>query len=308
MEGYPEYSGKRPIYNGEEIEIPEDIDMAVLWEVQNCELKILEELERICQKYGLHYSLAGGTLIGAVRHQDFVPWDDDIDIDMYHTDFEKLVEVLPHELGEDFDFVNYDEFGEYFCDFIPRIFYKKSETINSFSIDGTGKNIANDPRMNHIFIELYNLYDTKKGAVVKLQIFATKAIYGMAMAHRAQKKSTENYTPLQKLQTAVLGAIGKRIPLKTIYRMYEKNARLVKDGKGDALFKPSVPIHVLERNVFDKEWFSGYTHLEVRGKSVMVPKNYLAMLGVLYTNFRELPPVESRRPDHFNLSHVKIWE
>lgn len=61
-------------------------------------LSILCEIDRICQKYNLHYWLFAGTLLGAVRHMGFIPWDDDCDIAMMREDYEKFISVLQLEL------------------------------------------------------------------------------------------------------------------------------------------------------------------------------------------------------------------
>ena len=220
-----------------------ETQQANLTKVQDIELKILRELDRICQKYGLKYSLSGGTLLGAIRHKDFIPWDDDIDIDLRRDDFNKLISVLPDELGDEFEFVNYNEFGEYFCDFIPRIFYRNSKAVNSFSVDGGKSNFANDERMNRIFIELYCLHDTDSKKV-KSQIFKVKTIYGLAMGHRYKPTNSDNYSFIQKAEVAVLSNIGKHMKLKKIFDMYEKCVGSVPTGTGNLYFKPSVPLPV----------------------------------------------------------------
>ena len=61
-------------------------------------IDILEEIKRICQKYGLRYFADSGTLIGAVRHKGFIPWDDDIDLRMPREDFERFKVIAPKEL------------------------------------------------------------------------------------------------------------------------------------------------------------------------------------------------------------------
>ena len=68
------------------------------WAVQ---LGILHEIDTICAKYGLTYFAYWGTLIGAVRHQGFIPWDDDLDIAMPRPDYMKFLEVVMDELSEE---------------------------------------------------------------------------------------------------------------------------------------------------------------------------------------------------------------
>ena len=68
--------------------------------IQLIELEMLKEVDRICKKYNLQYYLAGGTLLGAVRHGGFIPWDDDLDIFLFRKDYEKLAEVIDKELDK----------------------------------------------------------------------------------------------------------------------------------------------------------------------------------------------------------------
>ena len=61
------------------------------------EISLLQELDRVCKKYGLRYFAEYGTLLGAVRHNGFIPWDDDIDVAMLRDDYEKLKKVAAEE-------------------------------------------------------------------------------------------------------------------------------------------------------------------------------------------------------------------
>jgi len=73
-------------------------------EVWAVELDLLNRLDQICRKYGIQYFASGGTLLGAVRHHGFIPWDDDIDVAMTRANYEKLCEVAPLELEEPYFF------------------------------------------------------------------------------------------------------------------------------------------------------------------------------------------------------------
>ena len=76
---------------------PEDLRKAQL-----LMLKILKEVHRVCEDNGIRYFLSDGTLIGAVRHNGFIPWDDDLDIGMLREDYEKFIDFAPEKFGKEF--------------------------------------------------------------------------------------------------------------------------------------------------------------------------------------------------------------
>ena len=74
--------------------------------LQLVELDILKEFLRICDKYHLRYYALGGTLLGAVRHKGFIPWDDDVDIGMPRPDFCRFEQVIEKELPDYFHYLS----------------------------------------------------------------------------------------------------------------------------------------------------------------------------------------------------------
>ena len=74
------------------------LDDIMLHQIQMIELEMLIEVDRICKKYSIKYNIIAGTLLGAVRHKGFIPWDDDADIAMLRTEYEKFRTACKKEL------------------------------------------------------------------------------------------------------------------------------------------------------------------------------------------------------------------
>lgn len=80
------------------------IDSETLRKAHNCMTEILCEIDRVCQKHNIKWWIEDGTLLGALRHKGFIPWDDDCDIGMMREDYEKFVQNAINDLSDDFIF------------------------------------------------------------------------------------------------------------------------------------------------------------------------------------------------------------
>ena len=93
------------VYNAE--------DNSQLRALQLVELEIMKIFVNICERHQLRYIMIGGTMLGAIRHKGFIPWDDDIDVGMPRADYEKFLQIVRAELPADYDFLNYKQNPEY---------------------------------------------------------------------------------------------------------------------------------------------------------------------------------------------------
>lgn len=106
------------------------IDLHPIWEALLC---IYEEIKRICEKHKLCFFADSGTMLGAVRHKGFIPWDDDLDLRMPREDFEVFMKIAPQELSPYFKIINWQNTSEY-----PNLFAKvqdvRQDNLNNVMI------------------------------------------------------------------------------------------------------------------------------------------------------------------------------
>lgn len=84
-----------------------EYSMVSLKEIQAFELQMLKDVVKVCEKYNITYFLVAGNLLGAVRHGGFIPWDDDVDIDMPLKDYKRFLKVAQKEFGDKYFVQNY---------------------------------------------------------------------------------------------------------------------------------------------------------------------------------------------------------
>lgn len=88
-------------------------DNSQLRSLQLVELDIIKLFAEICEKHGLRYYMVGGTMLGAIRHKGFIPWDDDMDVGMPRPDYERFIQIVRSELPPGYDFLNYKQDKDY---------------------------------------------------------------------------------------------------------------------------------------------------------------------------------------------------
>ena len=103
------------------------MDLKEVREIQKVSYDILLEIDRICKKHDIGYMLVAGTALGAVRHQGFIPWDDDLDIGMTQSDFDRFIVALKEDLSDDFYFHCFETDKKYNV-VIPQMKVRKKNT------------------------------------------------------------------------------------------------------------------------------------------------------------------------------------
>ena len=271
--------------------------------VHGANLKILKEIDRICRKYGLHYALDAGTLIGAVRHKGFIPWDDDADIVFHRDQYEAFIKVVEEELPDTMELVRPDSFqgGREFSDFTARIIYKKCR----MHPDGPEMQFY-DGKLNHIWVDLFVLDPLPKGkAAIRMTRFLHKAVYGFAMGHR-RCLDYSKYSLVYKIFVAGLATVGKLIPLKQIFRMQQSLALKDRRSTGELRYYSNYQPDYLYVTL-KKDWCEEVVDTPFEDTCLMIPKGWHEILTEVYGDYMQLPPEEKRVPSHSSLE-IEVYD
>lgn len=260
-----------------------------LKEVQKIELDILKYIKEMCDKYHLEYYLAYGTLIGAVRHKGFIPWDDDIDIWMPKSDIKMLSKIMCED---------------------SHPYYK---LVSIYNVDSF---TAPLPKIIDTRTRLVQHY----GFIEKIPLGIYVDIFPLDGAGNTMEEAEKNYICAHKLYkhwihadlTMFIPGIKKSISLlRWMKHVPEKmkgiNYWLKKlDSYTDQFsFKDCEYVGVLTNmedtpkgNVFHKSILGNDTYLQFEDEHFRVPQKYDELLTIQYGDYLRLPPKEKQISHH----------
>lgn len=248
-------------------------------EIKKLELDIMKKIHIYCIENDISYYLCYGTLIGAVRHKGFIPWDDDIDIFMIRKDYDKFLKSFPNEEDKlNLKLVNYKTKPYY-----GRNLSKVIDT-NTVLIEPQYK--TDDPI--GVFVDIWPL-DGLPNNKIHRWFYIKKANLLKKMILASSMKYNSEYTFCKKIGI-LLGKILN--PKKAVIKM-DYIAR--KYNYEDSNYVKCYPAkHVL----YDKNDFEGRILMEFEGEQFYGPKNYDSILKAEYGDYMKLPPVEKQMPHH----------
>ncbi|MBQ7876717.1 MAG: LicD family protein [Clostridia bacterium] len=267
-----------------------DEKLAKLHEVS---MLLLEKADSVMSQNSISYMLDAGTLLGAIRHKGFIPWDDDADICMMREEYDRFIKIAPKLFDGDFDFILPGQKGDNkFYDFVPKITYKKMCVAQAGLDDSFYGGKYSNPALDIFVIDKVPNSKIGQALHTKLLIF----IYGMAMGHRREI----DYSKYSKTEAAVifvLSKIGKLIPLYVIASMYDAVAKMFsKKNKSKVMSTHSAMDHF--GDCYEYDWYKDVLKKEFAGKMFPVPCGFDGILTKHYKDYMTLPPEEKRVPKH----------
>lgn len=250
-----------------------------LKEVQQIEFGMMLYLKDIAEKNDIKIMLGGGTLLGAVRHKGFIPWDDDVDMMLLRSDYEKLIDCIQKDSNSRYKVMTVYNTASY-----PHPFAKLIDT--------------------QTYIDQKNQLEIK-GLGVAVDIFPIDAIprgkYEVKHLFSFVSKKIEEISGLQDLNYhKVSGAFEywskmARIKIKAI--LIDKISSCF--PMTSAQYVAAVMGKYGEREIMKKEQMTQYTSLMFEGEAFLAPKGYRIYLTKHYgKDYMKLPPKSTQRAQH----------
>lgn len=261
-----------------------------LRDLQLIEVEMLAEVDRICKKCGIKYCISAGTMLGAVRHQGFIPWDDDADVAFLRPEYEKFRKACETEL---------DKTRFYFQDYRNTRGYRWGYgKLRRRGTEFIRLNQEFMPYEQGVFIDIMPYDNVPDNYILRAFNNFRCFLYRKAFWSAVGRKTTTGFT---KLVFEVL----YKIPEEKLYKSYNRfiarcNRKTTKRIRIFAFPVPGKEFGYL-RSSFDE-----LVEIEFEGVTLMGMKDYDTYLGYKYGNYMKLPPVEKRKVHP--VSSIKLIE
>lgn len=260
-----------------------------LKQLQNIELEMLIELDRICRKNNIKYTITGGTLLGAVRAGGFIPWDDDIDVAMFRREYEKFRKACKKDLDKSrFYFQDHRNTKGY------RWGYGKIRRKDTLFLREHQENM---PYEQGIFLDIFPLDGVPDLYMLRcfhsLHCFVIRKFLWSEVGRISDKS----------LVKRMLFEIMAHVPIKNIFNNYHKLIRRSNSKKRKRVRSLMFPTFGKEYGYYSK-WFEQGEDIEFEGHMFECMKGAREFLSFCYGNYMELPP-ESQRKTH-PVSDIKV--
>ena len=265
--------------------------MTNLRKLQLIELDILKQVIAICEQHGLRYFLLGGTFLGAVRHQGFIPWDDDIDICMPRKDFERFCEIAETELKAPLGFVSFRNNAEHIY-FHPRVY-----NYNSKVIDRSGVK----EKETYAWIDIFPL-DGMPGNVLVRKLYGGYLLFLRLLFMYSQFDKIVNVSLKQRVwYERILIAVGKVIKFERILntrKIMDKIDRTMKkhDYETSSYVGNFMGAYKM-KEVFPKACYAETAEYVFEGIACPAPKDYNTVLTQMYGDYM-IPPKADLQNKH----------
>lgn len=259
-------------------------------EMKKIELNILIYFTEVCEENNLRYYLGGGTLLGAVRHKGFIPWDDDIDVMMPRPDFQKLLSLSIN--NEIYNIIKPGIAGYYynFAKLVDTRTILEEKGIKR--IDGLG-----------VYIDIFPLDGMPETPDARKKRFKELNSIRKRINDTCLLRPKFHRNPFAYLNACRIYNSNKNIDLSSLQKKYLDSA--LKNSFDDSEFVFAAGGAYGARDIFPGKWFEKEIELQFENLSVKAFNGYDFYLTQLYGDYMTLPPEDKRVTPHHSIVYFK---
>lgn len=265
-------------------------------QLQQEELRILLEFNRICVKHNITYSLGYGTLLGAIRHNGFIPWDDDVDVIMLRDEYNKFLSVVKNELLSDFTYVDHDIEDKYYYAFAK---------IRSNSVELREKSVDYLSIHQGVWIDIfpYDAIPNDKNAALK-QKNLIKKYHNLFVAFVFTYLSDSD-TGIKRVIKKILETFNRKTKnlSSTRNKWFDKQHQAIiqynheKDFNCNCL-APNFTEHEYHSSILSKDALLDVILHDFEGTPLPIIASYHEHLSAIYGDYMTPPPVNEQVSNH----------
>lgn len=260
--------------------------MSDLARLHTIQLEIMDEIHRICEQNKINYSLIAGSLLGAIRHEGFIPWDDDLDVGMKRDQYEKFLSALEYDLNDNYYIMSLEDHNQYGVPFIKVM--KKNTAIKEGNLPDDFKNYG-------IFIDVFPFDNVPKNKIRKTYHDVVTEILKKLLL--AQSGYNLKLGKVNHLIYQVLKPLSKLFSRNFLIQHLERNIQRYNDRNSNYLTNIGGSYGYTQETI-KKEWFNRLVKYKFENRQYWGFKDYDAYLTGLYGDYLQLPDENDRYDRH----------
>ena len=264
-----------------------------LRQLQLVELEMLIEIDRICRKNNIQYSLDGGSLLGAVRHKGFIPWDDDIDLIMLREEYMKFRKACRIDLDKDRFFLQ-----DYMTDPYYRWGYAKMRRKGTSFLREGQEHLK---QQDGVFLDIFVVDNVPDGYLWRRIHHFICFLIRKTLYSEVAKKNEKN-TFLRYIYVLL-----SKINRDSVFRLRNKLAKGTNKKRTKLISHYTLEYPKRCRYGLPRECFDEYIDMEFEGRKFPGFKKYDLYLSSYYGDYMTLPPKEKQVP-HLTVSRLELVE
>lgn len=255
--------------------------------IQNIQRNILQEFIRICDKHGLRYFLVEGSLLGAIRHQGMIPWDDDIDVALFREDYEKFLQIAQTEVQKPYALQHYSVTNGY-IEYIAQLIDTTTCIETPYR-----RQVERKPLWIDIFV-----IDGFPASGLAAKFHKARLLYGKLMMMWSNMDHFVVQRPNRPLYERVLIRVGDALHTSSFLsteKQLKKVNRIMKSCRAE---KSHNTVNFMSeykwRTVFPADWYGEGRMVPFEDFTVRIPNRAEDILTSIYGDYMQLPPEHLR--------------